>query len=283
MHPWTRLLSLVVMVFTCACGGASEAKSPDYGGGYPGEAVATTGMTREESAPMMDSEGDSSVDLDDEAYSRDFLAQAGPVAAPEPPPPPAAPKPESPSEGGEVSQITGPLLIFTASFVMAVFEVKKSLDEVEAVGRDLGGFLSRRDDRSITVRIPAARFDEAVARVEKLGDVVSRDVSSEDVTDQFRDLVIRLQNATAMRDRLEKLLAKADKVEDALNVERELGRVTQEIELMKGRLKYLKDRVSFSTLTVEFRPQGAEHVGPRPVRLPLPWLSDLGLNRLMSL
>jgi hypothetical protein len=271
------------------CGGAAAGKSPQAesaGANRDIHAVQTVGSPVEPRREMDDSEAmeeDTSTVGD-----RMYLGQVDKAPAPEPPPPPPAtpvtqPKPAETGPAGEVAQITGPLLIFTAHFVMAVFEVDKSLDAVERTARDLGGFLSRRDDHSITVRVPAARFEEAVATVEEVGDVVSRNVSSEDVTDQFRDLTIRLQNATAMRDRLEKLLAKADKVEDALNVERELGRVTEEIELIKGRLKFLKDRVSFSTLTVEFRARGSEHQGPQPVQLPLPWLYDLGLNRLMNL
>lgn len=57
-----------------------------------------------------------------------------------------------------------------------------------------------------------------------------------------------------MRERLEELLKKAAKVEEALAVERELERVAGELERIKGRLKLLRELVTFSTITVEFQP-----------------------------
>jgi hypothetical protein len=48
-------------------------------------------------------------------------------------------------------------------------------------------------------------------------------------------------------------------------------------------MKYLKDRAAFSTLTVRFEPKATEQVGQNPVRLPVPWLYDVNLARLLRL
>ncbi len=66
------------------------------------------------------------------------------------------------------------MLIYTAQVTMAVFEVNASLARVEAIGRELGGFLAKRDDHAITIRVPSERFDEAVRRVEGVGDMLHR-------------------------------------------------------------------------------------------------------------
>ena len=91
------------------------------------------------------------------------------------------------------------------------------------------------------------------------------------------------QNALAMRARFEKLLEKATKVEEALAIERELGRITGDIERFKGRLKLLGDQARYSTITVNFAPRNSEQVQQGPFVLPLPWLNNVSLPRLLAL
>jgi hypothetical protein len=164
---------------------------------------------------------------------------------------------------------------------LAVFQVEKGLDAVEKIGREAGGYLSVRLDNAITIRVPRDKFDQAIAAIEKLGDVTHRDIKAEDVTDEFVDLEVRLKNAYAMRTRLQELLAKAQ-VKDALEIERELGRVTEEIERMEGRLKLLKDRIGYSTITVSFQPVNDQPVRDSALLLPFPWLQDIGLSTLLN-
>jgi predicted nucleic acid-binding Zn-ribbon protein len=119
-------------------------------------------------------------------------------------------------------------------------------------------------------------------RIEKLGDVLNRNVVAEDVTEQYMDAEVRLKNARAVRDRLQQLLEKATKVEDSLAIEKELTRIGNEIETLEGKLKYLRDRAQYSTITVRFQPKASDTVKPS-VRLPVDWLNQLGLGRLLDL
>jgi hypothetical protein len=191
---------------------------------------------------------------------------------------PPQPKTEDKSK---TEQREGAYLIYTAHLTMAVYQVEGALSQVEQIGKDVGGYLANRTDREITIRVPRARFEEAIKRVEGTGDVVHRDVTAEDVTDEFVDTEVRLKNARAMRDRLQQLLEKAP-VKEAIEIEKELGRVTQEIERMEGRLKLLKDKIAFSTITVTFDARAAA-LKTMPLRLPFPWLSSLGLPTLLRL
>lgn len=209
-----------------------------------------------------------------------------------PQPKPAEPASTTPTSTGKKEENTrttqavavhAPMLIYTGRVQMAVYEVRASLNDVETLARSLGGFLSKRDDRSITIRVPAASFEDAMRRIEKLGDMISRDVQVEDVTEEFNDVEIRLRNARAVRDRLEQLLAKAAKVEESIQIERELERVALLIERLEGRMKFLKDRASYSTITVTFQPRSAAELGKRPFNLPVPWLYEMGLGRLLAL
>lgn len=186
-------------------------------------------------------------------------------------------------QGSEAAVVQQPMLIYTAGITMMVAEIKAALARVEGLTREIGGYLARRDDVSITIRVPVARFDEAVRRIEELGQVIHRNVSVEDVTEEFTDLEVRLRNLRAIRARLEGLLAKAKTVEESVLIERELGRVAGEIDRIEGRMKLLRDRAAFSTITVSLKERPRESIGQGTPRLPVSWLDQLGLGRLLSL
>ena len=131
------------------------------------------------------------------------------------------------------------------------------------------------------MRIPRDRFQDVIAKIEKLGDVTHRDIKAQDVTDEFVDLQARLKNAYNIRDRLSDLLTRAA-VKDALEIEKELGRVTEDIERMEGRLKLLRDQIAFSTITVTFTPLAPQTVHDSSLLAPFPWLQDLGLGSLLN-
>jgi hypothetical protein len=228
---------------------------------------------------------------------------AAPMAPPPPPGEPvltaqAAPKSLQTGEEGAVdpgqdppgtataetasdATVAAPLLIYTANLVMGVFEAAEAIDQAEKLALDAGGYLVRRDDQSITVRVPAAKFHGTLKDVMKLGDVRHRDVKVQDVTEQFHDLQIRLRNAEAVLARLHALLDRAQSVKDALAVEAELARVAGQVEQLKGRLKILRELIAFSTITVRFDAQPVEQLESN-ITLPFPWLDSLGLSNLLS-
>ncbi len=179
---------------------------------------------------------------------------------------------------------SGPLLIYEAELNLAVHEVRERIDQVVEITDDVGGFLQSQDDTSVVIRVPATRFREALSRVEALGDVLGRRVSAQDVSDQVRDTRIRLRNAIQMRDRLAELLERAETVPDSLTIERELERLTQTIELLRGQLRSLEDRIAYSTITVRFEAVREDLQVPHErFSLPFPWLNELGLVHLLRL
>ncbi|MBV9946359.1 MAG: DUF4349 domain-containing protein, partial [Myxococcales bacterium] len=188
--------------------------------------------------------------------------------------------PEAPRAVADVAH-SAAMLIYTANLTLAVFQVEAGLDAVERIARDTGGYLSNRQDNAITIRVPRDRFDDAVSRVEGLGDVTHRDIRAQDVTDEYVDLEARLKNAYLMRSRLGELLARAS-VKEALDIERELGRVTEEIERMERRLKLLRSDIAFSTITATFAPVVAQAVHDSSLLAPFPWLRELGLESLLD-
>lgn len=104
---------------------------------------------------------------------------------------------------------------------------------------------------TLELKIPAARYDEAVSRLAGIGEVESVNSSSEDIGEEYVDVTARVTNAQRLEQRLIQLLAtRTGRLEDVLAVERELARVREEIERAEGRLRYLRTRAAMSTLTV---------------------------------
>lgn len=188
--------------------------------------------------------------------------------------PPIATSPDQPKR-------RAPILIYEASLGIAVFHVQDNLDKIEKSAIKKGGYLVTRFESGIKVRVPVEKFEETVDEFLKLGDVISHQVTTKDVTAEYTDLEIRIKNAVVVRQRLEDLLSRAQNVEEALKVERELRRLTEELEVMKGRIKLLQELSNYSTITVNFMERTSE-IRSR-VALPFPWLRELGLQRLLDL
>lgn len=250
-------------------------------GGSPPKTPALVG------APDRDSDGIPD-DVDRMPPAEPAPGQAPASPAPPPPPPPepgsAKPKPE-PARAAAAGEATeareSSFIIYTATVTMAVYQVDQGLLSVEQLARDLGGYLSLKKDREITIRVPRARFEAALSAVDKIGDVIHRDVQAQDVTDEYVDVEIRIKNGKAMQARLRSLLERAP-VKEALEIEKELARVTEQLEVLEGKLKLLKDKIAYSTITVRFEPR-ASAVQASRIRLPFPWLNELGLPVLLSL
>lgn len=108
-------------------------------------------------------------------------------------------------------------------------------------------------EHNITVRIPADKFDNFLADVgEGVKEFDYKEINSQDVTAEYLDLQARIKTKKELESRYLQILQKANTVTDMLEVERQLGEVRGEIESMEGRLKYLKNQVSFSTLNISF-------------------------------
>lgn len=146
-----------------------------------------------------------------------------------------------------------------------------------------GGHLQQQSDRTLVVRVPASRFEEAFAWVRSQGRVLGESRRTDDVTEEFIDLGIRLDTARKARDRLLEVLQKADKIEDVLKVEAELRRLTEEIERMEGRQKLLADQVALATLEATFQPIADVPMAKR-TRQPsrFGWINAVGAERLME-
>ena len=153
------------------------------------------------------------------------------------------------------------IIIYNAYYKIECEDIEKISKSIASLAQDFGGYVVSAGTTQVVIRVPAAKFEAALAEVEKKGDVDSKRIYSEDVTDAYRDTEIRLDSKLKARDRYLELLKKAENVNAALNVERELERLNAEIESMKGRLKRLSHLANYSTITVTIE----EKVQPGPL------------------
>ena len=114
-----------------------------------------------------------------------------------------------------------------------------------------GAYIASQHNSHYEIRVPATQFASFRDEVKELGRVVDERVDVKDVTRQVYELNLRLSNARLARERLVALMAKAEQTKDVLEIERELRRLTEEIELMEGNMRSLRDRIAYSTLHVE--------------------------------
>jgi hypothetical protein len=125
-----------------------------------------------------------------------------------------------------------------------------------------GGFVASSESYSdsegnltsgrITIRVPSKSFSPALNKIKEMGTVKNISSYGQDVTQEYIDLESRLRNYEAQEKVLLELMKQSKKVSDSIEVQRELSNVQGEIEIIKGRMRYLDDMVSFSTIDVYF-------------------------------
>ncbi|MHB9149246.1 MAG: DUF4349 domain-containing protein [Thermoleophilia bacterium] len=111
---------------------------------------------------------------------------------------------------------------------------------------------------TIALRVPETAFAQALSDVAKLGEVKSRNVDTQDVTEEYLDLAARLKNAEAQEKAFLSLMDKAKTIDEILQVRQVLSQTQVEVEQLKGRIRFLDEHTSFSTLTISVYEVGTE-------------------------
>ncbi len=147
------------------------------------------------------------------------------------------------------------ILIYNATLSLEATEseVKTLTGQIVDKVKGQGGYLSQRSSNSLTVRVPAKEFTAANDFIRTLAKVKYENSTAQDITMQYSDLSIRLDVQLKMLARYQDLLKKANSVKDAVEVERELSRITERVEQLKGQIRYYDSQVAYSTITVNFQ------------------------------
>ncbi len=163
------------------------------------------------------------------------------------------------------------MVIKTASVSVVVKDVDAAFGRAVQLAEQGGGYVQSStrsvtggEIASLTVKLPPDGFLSFIAAVEALGKTESKNISGQDVTEEYFDLEGELENLLQVRSRLFQLLSQAKKVEEAIQVEQELERVGADVNRIKGRMKYLQTMVGMSTVNLtlesEARPVSGDSI-----------------------
>ena len=152
-----------------------------------------------------------------------------------------------------VEQPTGPqqrIVIYNAYVRLVVKSPDSTNIRLATIANKYEGYVQTLGNRASIIRVKADKLQLAVADISGLGKVKNKTISGDDVTEQYTDFQIRLDNAYNARKRYLELLAKAENVETALQVEKELERLNGEIDSLEGKINRLKHLFEHSTITI---------------------------------
>lgn len=157
---------------------------------------------------------------------------------------------------------TDQMIIYHANLRIEVKDSQKTKDALEQLIIDKNGYISNSSSQQISegqvegflvIRIPQEHFHQFLDEVEELSiKVHHQSIDGMDVTEEFVDLTSRLKSKEVVEQRLLQFMQEAQKTEDLLKISADLGKIQEEIEQIKGRVKYLQNQVSLSTIEIAF-------------------------------
>lgn len=152
-------------------------------------------------------------------------------------------------------------LIRNATAEIEVSDFATGINTLSDLARAAGGYVATQQSSklpngkmsgAIVLKIPPTALDGFLKQLQTVGEIRNQSVGTEDITKAYFDTEARMKNARVMEQRLVELLRDTKgKVSDLLQVEKELGRVREQIEQMQGELKLWDSLVSFATVSVQ--------------------------------
>ncbi|MGE6378556.1 DUF4349 domain-containing protein [Peribacillus muralis] len=157
-------------------------------------------------------------------------------------------------------------VIHQAQLELKVKNLEKVQWKIEEKAKEFGGYVvesnvyresEEKMEGTITVRVLEARFQDFLSVSQgEASKVVGRNVTGQDVTEQYVDLKARLKSKKTVEERLLAFMQEAKKTEDLLKISTDLAAVQEEIEQLTGQMKYIENQTSYSTVTITLSQDG---------------------------
>ncbi len=203
------------------------------------------------------------INLPPKVNGNEEVATAAMEVTEAPPPPPA-----SPPTGSEIP--TEAKIIKNANIRFETNDLNESYTAIQNAVKKHGAIIQNDNEgkdygtvfRNLVVRIPSKNFDVFIADISKgVSYFDKKEISSDDVTEQYIDIDARLKAKKVLEIRYFELLKKANKVSEMIEIETQLATIREEIEAKEGQLRYMQSRVSMSTISIECYKTVAEQEG----------------------
>jgi Domain of unknown function (DUF4349) len=171
-------------------------------------------------------------------------------------------------KAGETTEAADRKIIRNAEITIEVPSTTDAQHQVTSIAETHGGFVvtseakqresndpaQRTLDIKLVVRVPSNQFGRAFDEIKKLaGNTPSENVTSQDVTEDFIDLEARIKTQKALEVQFLEIMRQANKIADALEVQRQIAEVRTDIEKLEGRKRFLENRSSLSTINVNIQ------------------------------
>ena len=171
-------------------------------------------------------------------------------------------------KSGETTEAADRKIIRNAEITIEVPSTTDAQHQVTSIAETRGGFVvtseakqresndpaQRTLDIKLVVRVPSNQFGRAFDEIKKLaGNTPSENVTSQDVTEDFIDLEARIKTQKALEVQFLEIMRQANKISDALEVQRQIAEVRTDIEKLEGRKRFLENRSSLSTINVNIQ------------------------------
>ncbi|NMC14024.1 MAG: DUF4349 domain-containing protein [Chloroflexi bacterium] len=158
------------------------------------------------------------------------------------------------------------IVIKNVNLSIVVDDPAKTMDEISLLAEELKGFVVSANlnkytlennievpHATITIRVPAEKLTEAIEAIEKKSnqEPINKSIDSQDVTSEYTDLQSRLRNLESAEEQLRKIMDDAVRTEDVLSVYNQLVNIREQIEVVKGQIKYYDEASSLSAISVD--------------------------------
>lgn len=161
-------------------------------------------------------------------------------------------------------------IIYQGTLSLDVEDANKAMEGIKDYVKANGGFIESSDNYNgnqtdselymshsyLTIRVPAEKFNEVIDKLKQFGEETSTNISSTNVSTEYRDIQSEKESLEIQQDRLVDYLKKAEKIEDMLTIETELSRVRIELNRINTQLDNYDRMINYSTITVNLRETG---------------------------
>lgn len=166
----------------------------------------------------------------------------------------------SDAERPSLEPITPRRMVYDVFVRLRVADLDSAQAQVQRLVLREQGYLVQTSEDNMRLRVPSKRLQAVLSALPNVGKVESQNLTGKDVTEEYTDYQIRLENARKARQRYLELLARATNVTETIAVEKELQRLNTEIDQLTGRLQRLEHITDYATLNVNL--QSKARLGP---------------------
>ena len=169
----------------------------------------------------------------------------------------------------------GRKMTYNTRLVINVPDTVKGVKKASSIAEKYSGYTAYSDNTTANVKVPVAKANAALKDFEAIGTVTAKTITANDITEHYTDTQVRLENLRRLQKRLSELLTRASKVDDILRIERELSRVTTDLERHQARMNVLAKQVEMVDFTINFNAVVTPAEISRVI-IPVYWVRNIG-------